>query len=79
MTYLKSLLRGFALSMISGFKLSNENYNAALNLLKERLDNKQPQIATHLKNLLKISAVSNLKTFRSSGPFMITLKLKFIV
>ena len=29
MTYLKSPLRGSALSMISGLKLSNENYNAA--------------------------------------------------
>ena len=50
---------GSALSMISAFKLSNENYNAALNLLKERFDNKQLQIVIKMKNLLKISTVSD--------------------
>ena len=57
--YLKSLPIGYALSMISAFKLSNENYNAALNLLKERFDNKQLQIVIKMKNLLKISTVSD--------------------
>ena len=47
--------------MISGFKLSNENYNAALNLLKERFDNKQLHIAIHMKNLLKILTVPDSK------------------
>ena len=58
---MKSLLRGSTLSMISGFKLSNEDYNAALNLLKERFNNKQLQIAIHMKNLLKILTVPNSK------------------
>ena len=31
----KTLLRGSALFVISGFKLSSENYNAALSLSKE--------------------------------------------
>ena len=61
MTYLKSLLRGSAFSMISGFKLSSESYNAALKLLKECFDNKQLQIGIHLKNLLKNLTVSDLK------------------
>ena len=61
MTYLKSLLRGSVLSIISGFKLSNENYNAALNLSKELFDNNQLQFAIYIKNLLKISTVSYLK------------------
>ena len=61
MTYLKSLLRGSAFSMISGFKLSSESYNAALKLLKECFHNKQLQIGIHLKNLLKNLTVSDLK------------------
>ena len=47
--------------MISGFKLSSENYNAALNLLKERFDNKQIQTAIPMKNLLKVSTISDLE------------------
>ena len=60
MTYLKSLVRGSALSRISGFKLSNENHTSALNLLRERFDNKQLQSRTHMNTLLKILTVSNL-------------------
>ena len=61
MTYLKSLLRGSVLSIIFGFKLSNENYNAALNLSKELFHSKQLQFAIYIKNLLNISTVSYLK------------------
>ena len=61
MTYLKSLLRGSVLSIISSFKLFNENYNAALNLSKELFHNNQLQFAIYIKNLLKISTVSYLK------------------
>ena len=61
MTYLKSLLRGSVLSIISSFKLSNENYNAALNLSKELFHNNQLQFAIYIKNLLKILTVSYLK------------------
>ena len=41
MTYLKSLLSGPAAATISGFKTTDENYALAINLLKERYDNKQ--------------------------------------
>ena len=41
MMYLKSVLGGLALLMISGFKLSNENYTLVLNLPKEHFDAKQ--------------------------------------
>ena len=41
MTYLKSLLLASALSVISDFKLFNENYSSASNFLRERFDNKQ--------------------------------------
>ena len=59
--YLRGLLRGSALSMISGFELSNENYDAAFKLLKGRFSKNQLQIAVHMKNLLKILTVSDLK------------------
>ena len=54
LTYLKSLLRGSALSMISAFKISNENFTFALNLLKERLEKnllKWLQIQTHVNKV----------------------------
>ena len=47
--------------MISGFELSNENYDAAFKLLKGRFNKNQLQIAVHMKNLLKILTVSDLK------------------
>ena len=46
MTYLKCLLRGSILSMISD--LSNENYTSALNLLRKRFDTKQVKIRTQV-------------------------------
>ena len=48
-------------SMISDFELSNENYDAAFKLLKGRFNKTQLQIAVHMKNLLKILTVSDLK------------------
>ena len=60
MSYLESLLRGSALSMISGVKLSNDNYNAALNLLKAFRQQATPN-CNHIKILLEISTVSYLK------------------
>ena len=47
--------------MISDFELSNENYDAAFKLLKGRFNKTQLQIAVHIKNLLKILTVSDLK------------------
>ena len=49
--------------MISDFKLYNENFTFALNLLKERFEKnvlKQFQIQKHMNKLLKISSVSSL-------------------
>lgn len=67
MAFLKSVLRGSTLSIKPGFKLSTENWNAALNLLKERFDNKQLKIAIHMKNLLKLRQFifKNLSQLRS--------------
>ncbi|XP_065652811.1 uncharacterized protein LOC136080129 [Hydra vulgaris] len=60
MTYLRNLLRGPALSSISGLSLSNENYKIALDILKKRYDNKQNMISSHMKKLLSLERVHNL-------------------
>ena len=50
MTYLKGLLKEDAESSISGFKITDENYETSVNLLKERCNSKQ-QLFTHDKSL----------------------------
>ena len=40
MTYLRNLLQGPALASITGLVLTNENYKAALEILKRSYDNK---------------------------------------
>ena len=65
MTYLRNLLQGQALSTITGLSLTNSNYNVALNLLKERYDNKQLLISYHMKSLLSLERVTNLKNIDS--------------
>ena len=52
-TYLKSLLRGSVLSIISGFKLSNENYNAALLKLLKGYFNSNSKLKSIWKIYLK--------------------------
>ena len=41
MNYLKNLDEGKAATIISSIKLTNENYNICLNLLKQRHEDKQ--------------------------------------
>ena len=73
MTFLKGLLKGDVASCISGFKVTNENYETSVNLLKERYNNKQLIVSSHLKNLL------NLPQFNSSENVNDLLKIKFVV
>ena len=54
MTYLKNLVDGPTASCIAGFRPSNENYETSIELLKERYNNKQLFISSHMKNLLKL-------------------------
>ena len=54
LTYLKGLLKGDAASYISGFKITDENYEACMNLLKERYNNKQLTVPSHMTNLLNL-------------------------
>ena len=60
-SYLKGYLIGPADKCIEGLPLSNENYNEARTLLRERFGNPQLIVASHMYNLLKIERVTNGK------------------
>ena len=57
--YLKGLLDGPAASCIAGVALTNGNYNAALDLLKNRFANPQLLISSHMDALLKLQGSSS--------------------
>ncbi|XP_035213063.1 uncharacterized protein LOC118186998 [Stegodyphus dumicola] len=58
--YLRSYLGGTASTCISGFALTEENYDAALDILKGRFGNKNTLIQTHLNELLKIPIIKSI-------------------
>ena len=60
MNYLINYLVGEASSTISGLKLSSENYEVALNLLKERYADPQIIISAHMNKLLNLEPVHNI-------------------
>ena len=53
---MKSLIYGQAAETISGFSLTDENYEEAVALLKERYGNKQVLISAHVESLRKLPA-----------------------
>ena len=55
--YLRNLVEGHAYSVIAGLQLTGANYKAALNLLKERFEQKRIIINCHMENLMKIPPV----------------------
>lgn len=55
--YLRSLLDGVAASAIEGFSLTKENYDAAVELLKDRFANTHIVVSSHMDALLKLNAV----------------------
>ena len=59
MTYLKGLLKGDAASCISGFKITDENYETSVNLLKVRYNNKQLIVSSHMTNLLNLPQLTS--------------------
>ena len=65
-TYLRGYVEGSALECIKGFPLTNENYDEALNLLKERYGNTQIIIATHMNQIINLEKVNtcNVKQLR---------------
>ena len=65
MNYLKHYLTGDAERTIRGFSLSNENYNAAVQLLKIRFGQKQTPINAYMKAPWNIpSATTEVKKLR---------------
>ena len=54
MSYLKRLPKGDAASSISSFRITEENYETAVNLLNERYNNKQLIVSSHMTNLLNL-------------------------
>ena len=63
-SYLKGYLGGAAEKSIEGFKLTNDNYQAALDLLKERYANPQLTIASHMNKILQVEKVSSSKNVK---------------
>ena len=59
--YLKTLLEGPAASAIAGFSLTEENYETALELLKDRYANPQVIVSSHVDSLLKLESVTNIR------------------
>ena len=57
--YLRIFLEGEAQHTISGLSLTNDNYNEALNLLKNHFGNNQVIISAHMNTLVKIPSVNN--------------------
>ncbi|GFU18809.1 uncharacterized protein NPIL_266261, partial [Nephila pilipes] len=57
--YLKSSVGGVAAKAISGFALTESNYDAALELLKTRFGQKNLLINAHLGSLLSITPIKN--------------------
>ena len=53
LTYIKGLLKGDGASCISWFKITDENYEACVSLLKERYD-KQLTVSSYMTNVLNL-------------------------
>lgn len=54
-----------AASTISGLKLSNDNYEIALNLLKDRFGDPQMIISGHMNKLLNLEPVMAISDVRN--------------
>ena len=57
--FLKSSLEGDAAKIISGFSITKENYSQAVDLLKQRYDNKRSIVNAHLGLLVKYPKIKN--------------------
>ena len=56
-TYLRGYLEWFAKACIAGFSLTSANYNAALNLLKERYGKRPVIVQAHIDELMRLKPV----------------------
>lgn len=59
-SYLKLYLGGNALAAVSGFALTTENYDTAIQLLKRRFGRNDLVISSHMKKLLSVEPVKNV-------------------
>ena len=59
MTYLTNLCKGEAEACIQGIVMSNDNYEIALRMLKERFGDEKILISAHINKLLNLDATSN--------------------
>ena len=58
-THLLSLLEGTASDTVSGFTLTDSNYDAAVDLLHERYSNKQLIINSHMEQLVQLPQITH--------------------
>ncbi|GFY46040.1 uncharacterized protein TNIN_17911, partial [Trichonephila inaurata madagascariensis] len=58
-SYLKSLLGGAAFNVVNGFSLSEENYEKALKLLKQRFGREELVINAHMSKLLNLYPIQD--------------------
>lgn len=63
-TYLRGYLAGEAERCIDGLVLTSDNYNAALDILKERYGNRQLIVASHMNRILKLERVASCKSIK---------------
>ena len=58
-SYLRSKLSGEAARAVSGLALSNENYDVAVTVLKERFGNNQEVIDLHYNEMINLQPANN--------------------
>ena len=64
---IEGCVKGEALAAISGLTLTSDNYQEAVQVLKDRFGNEQVLISAHMESLLKINkikSVDNIKGLR---------------
>ena len=61
LNYLLNVLEGNAHRAVAGLQLSEENYENAIEILKQRFGNKQQIISSHMQALLKLQGYPNEK------------------
>ena len=60
MNYLINLVQGDAEATVKGLTLSHDNYKIAIKLLKDRFDDPQLLISTHMNKLLELETLQNI-------------------
>ncbi|XP_065642134.1 uncharacterized protein LOC136073823 [Hydra vulgaris] len=76
MTYLRNLVKGQALSAITGLTLSNKNYSVALNILKNRFSNKQLLTSIHMKKLLSLEKIKDVRNISELRKMFDTIEIQ---